>query len=887
MHSKLTRFLQLILVVILVISTNALVLTRNVEALTQKQINAKVDSLTDGKEFDYNRILVKYKQDANVAGKIMNKEGKVMAQVAEVKDNTVITELKDREEIEAKIQSIGKENVKKLLKKYLADPNVEYAEPNYVGHTASWTPSGSTTKPGDYNESNHWYYTQEKVKEMWYDQGCGAGADCGGSSSVIVAVIDTGLAFESYDDTGDNGFTDYLWDNNYYVNGLGWLGINNGKNFTAIGTDYNPASGFNIYTNSGEIPNDGKDNDCNGIIDDYNGFDAYAWYPKDSYTGDNEWYYYVPDYYSGIYCTSGMADDYSASNYKNLRKMGHPTDTIGHGSFVTGSIAGVVDNTVGSSVSPAHKITIMPIAANVTFENYFYGTEVLSGIYYAVENGADVINMSLGGFGYSQSMQDAINYAAANNVVVVAASGNDDQDSDPNNGIGCDNPSADADVAYPAAFNNVIAVGAVNSNNSKSCYSNDGNALDIVAYVGEGSGAGTAAWQETLTCAFSCNESSTFSTTNTKYGVGTSFASPQVAAAAALIKSKNPNMTATEISELLIFSSTDIGVAGYDVETGFGVLNYENIYLNTWANPFLVQGMTYDEISVAAAGTTVVQAVKGIDNYLWQRTSPDGINWGTWTKQDKMTDIKIAMGTFGTKVVQSIKDLSANIWTRTFDGSTWTAWSQAGMTYTPISMIEFNSKIYQVVRGIDSTIWMRSSTDGTTWGTWTKGTGLSKSGIALFSFNGKFIQVLQGIDDGIWSRTSTDGSNWTTWTRDGMTIDEVTGVSFGGTFYQAVRGIDQGIWMRSSTDGTTWTSWVKQPGLTSTRISFAADANYMFESLRGMDGGVWTRMYNGNIWTSWYRSGYTLSPITMYGSGTNIIQIFRDTNNYIQTRSYY
>ena len=121
-----------------------------------------------------------------------------------------------------------------------------------------------------------------------------------------------------------------------------------------------------------------------------------------------------------------------------------PTDDNGHGTHVAGIIAAAMDNGNGSTgVAPG--VTLMPVKA-LSAANSGTWANVAAGIVYAVDNGAKVINLSLGGHVPSSTFYSAITYAAAHDVLVVAGSGN----------------LPDGDPVYPAAYPEVLAVSATN-----------------------------------------------------------------------------------------------------------------------------------------------------------------------------------------------------------------------------------------------------------------------------------------------------------------------------------------------------------------------------------------------------------------------------------------
>jgi hypothetical protein len=468
---------------------------------------------------------------------------------------------------------------------YMNDPNVESVQPIYIYHTSAWTRSSDQDYPDDFDTTfgMHWYYDESNVREMWQDQDCyNGGASCGGDSNVVVAVIDTGLAYETRT-------------SNYFS---AWTGDPTSYNYTQA-PEFNPSGSFNLYTNTGETAGsctDGDDDDDNGYIDDCNGYNPYEDLVCDSYS-----------------CSAAERSE-----------IGHPNDDYGHGTFVTGAIASNVDNTAGS-VSPAFNVTVMPIKANIRIGHYdpctpYYTNPSWSGwpscqgwaiagsfdslsltraVDYARDNGADVINMSLGGTSRLDSLfEDAIDNAYNAGITIVAASGNDSS-------AGSLQP-----VNYPAAYSNVIAVGASNVGPARAVYSNGGSNLDLVAAVGDGQMLtyDDWAWQESIDVFYnstwgSCSDSSyhnaywctyppadtwtrgDYSATSLQDGVGTSYASPQVAAGAALVKTRFPSLKPAEVRNILNRTATDISSAGWDQQTGYGNLNFEDL----WNQGYLTQ----------------------------------------------------------------------------------------------------------------------------------------------------------------------------------------------------------------------------------------------------------------------------------------------------------
>jgi serine protease len=218
---------------------------------------------------------------------------------------------------------------------------------------------------------------------------------------------------------------------------------------------------------------------------------------------------------------------------------GAPTaaDDNGHGTHVAGIIAATTNNGVGiRSAAPGVKILPIKVLNSAGSGTY---SAVANAITTAVNQGAKVINMSLGGTVPSNIFNAVVANANANGVTVVAAAGN-------NGGVG-------SPASYPGAVPGVVAVGAVNSSLDRASFSTCGAYVDLsapgVGILSTTPGAGYASWS------------------------GTSMASPFVAAAAAVIKASHPACTPAAIESVLESTSTDRGTAGRDDLYGAGVVD--------------------------------------------------------------------------------------------------------------------------------------------------------------------------------------------------------------------------------------------------------------------------------------------------------------------------
>lgn len=219
-----------------------------------------------------------------------------------------------------------------------------------------------------------------------------------------------------------------------------------------------------------------------------------------------------------------------------------PTTVIqsGHGTGVMGLIAATSNNTIGiTGLSWGGKALIIKVFA--ADSGNFAGTTtpaIAKAVRYAADQGAKVINMSLGialSAGATDATLDAaLDYAAAKGVVMIAASGNS------NDATG---------VYYPARNAKVIAVGSVDKTNAISSFSARGSELDIVA-PGEGIPGNPT------TAILTTSVNGTYQT-----NTGTSEAAPQVAAVAGLIRAKNPSLTADQVKGILTSTAKNLGAA--------------------------------------------------------------------------------------------------------------------------------------------------------------------------------------------------------------------------------------------------------------------------------------------------------------------------------------
>ncbi len=250
----------------------------------------------------------------------------------------------------------------------------------------------------------------------------------------------------------------------------------------------------------------------------------------------------------------------------------HPLDQNQHGTFVAGIVAEATNNGIGLT-GLAYGAAIMPVRV-LDASGEGYETTIASGIHYAVEQHAQVINLSLEfppnevtSLGDIPDIRNAISFAHSHGVVVTAAAGNDTMDT----------------IAYPARAPDVISVGATTLDRCLADYSNGGRGLDLVA-----PGGGDDAFiPSDPDCHTDRNLPSIYQMTLldpphwSRFGypggvIGTSMSAPEVAATAALVIASDVlgrHPTPDQILRRLEQTATPLGGAQPNNNYGFGLLN--------------------------------------------------------------------------------------------------------------------------------------------------------------------------------------------------------------------------------------------------------------------------------------------------------------------------
>lgn len=266
-----------------------------------------------------------------------------------------------------------------------------------------------------------------------------------------------------------------------------------------------------------------------------------------------------------------------------------------HGTHVAGIAAASTNNSVGvAGVSWGARI--MPLKV---LDQYGSGStfDVAEAVRYAADNGAKVINMSLGASGSQwpcgwTHVEEAFNYAVSRGVLLVVAAGNDSKE-----GVSC-----------PGAYDQVMAVGSTDSSDMRSYFSNYGPRLDIAA-------PGSSIY-------------STLPGGSYAYSSGTSMAAPHVAGLAALIWSFVPSYSNGEVRDVLQSTADDLGGPGWDQYFGYGRINawqaLESVSLLVEpADPLLLD----DEMGTVSGNIEI--STSNPETITWTATISPSVSWLT------------------------------------------------------------------------------------------------------------------------------------------------------------------------------------------------------------------------------------------------------------------
>jgi hypothetical protein len=331
----------------------------------------------------------------------------------------------------------------------------------------------------------------------------------------------------------------------------------------------------NIWQNPNEIPDNGIDDDRNGYVDDIIGWDF-------------------------------------------LAQVNKPWDLDGHGTVVSGIIAATRDNNIGiAGISDHAQLMVLKAVNNFGATRASY---IAEAIMYAVDNGARIINLSVGGPHSSVIEQAALDYANENNVLVIAAAGNE---------------GVELDDHGPGGSDSVLTVGATFFDDRAADFSNYGERIDLVA-PGVDIVSLRARYTDTN---FAAEESSDYEIGTNYVGEdkrylhvsGTSFSTPIVTATASLVLANNPALTAAEVRTILLQTAEDVEAPGKDEYTGYGMVN-ATAALSVEAGFFVTAEIIgVDKVQTQAGTILHVQGTIDADGFkrAWMQIGA-GDNPGVW-----------------------------------------------------------------------------------------------------------------------------------------------------------------------------------------------------------------------------------------------------------------
>ena len=266
---------------------------------------------------------------------------------------------------------------------------------------------------------------------------------------------------------------------------------------------------------------------------------------------------------------------------------------------------------------------------------------IADGIYYAVDNGADIINLSLGGAFPSDTLGNATEYAYNNGVLVIAASGNDN-----------------GPVAYPAAYDDFVS--ATQYDETRAPYSNYGTSLDLVAPGGNtGVDLNSDGYADGVL-------QNTFSDTPVDWAYwfwqGTSMATPHVSGVAALLLALDSSLTPTQVRHALESTAEDKGDFGRDNVYGWGLIDAKAALLSI-AEPHLLLSVSPSQMSYAAGqsitlgvtvfnelnpplDSTLTLTISGPNNYYYYETQTVNVAANTVEEYKFNWSIPYVAGTY-------------------------------------------------------------------------------------------------------------------------------------------------------------------------------------------------------------------------------------------------
>jgi subtilisin family serine protease len=552
------------------------------------------------------------------------------------------------------VQLKGNVSVESAITRLQANPEVSYAEPNYIAHKTYTPADPAFPNQWGLNNTGQTIAGQPGTPGADIDAVNGWNVETGGTTPITVAVIDTGGDLNhpdlsskfvaGYNYAGITQYVDGYYDAygwNYYAAFFGTVSFprvsqtitGTGQNLTSIALEYFPwGTPTGTITVSVRSAQDGpvlasytvSPSEVTGLVyidkplsspvmltngvtyyidvrssvNDNTNHYGILMNPANENPASDPDYPVVDEYLEGsLYQYNGTAwnSDFPSDAFFKTNGNSVAHDDDGHGTHCAGIAAAVQGNAQGG-VGVSFGANVMPVKV---LDSSGSGTfnDINAGIDFAANNGAQVISMSLGGTMFSQAQQDAINHAHdAHGVIVFASSGN----------------SGDSTLQYPACCNNVAAVGATDNRDHYTSFSTYNAFVDLSA----------PGWKVYSTLpTYPCEINSWGYSQNYDYLNGTSMACPMAAGLGALVRSKYPSLTPDQVQSRMQTYADDLGGAGRDDHYGWGRINAFNTLselhptVSSIATAAGTQGTTVSVTNLAGTdfqttGTTIVKLKK-------------------------------------------------------------------------------------------------------------------------------------------------------------------------------------------------------------------------------------------------------------------------------------
>lgn len=265
------------------------------------------------------------------------------------------------------------------------------------------------------------------------------------------------------------------------------------------------------------------------------------------------------------------------TGYNAVHDNSDTTDLNGHGTFSAGLAAAITNNSLGiAGVAWNARILPIKVIEGETGSEY----DAAAGIYWAVDHGAKILNMSFGGYLDVPELHNAIDYAWNHGCISVCSSGNDSLNT----------------MHYPSAYDHALAVGGTDEYNHRWVYDDP--------FTGQQGGSNYGSWLDVMAPAnwiIGCYSQydELFGLGYYTLAMGTSASAPLVSGTAALIWSQHPTWTNQRVVEQIIASCDDIGAPGWDIETGAGRIN------------------AYQALSMVRNEPATIMQLKSLPNGAW------------------------------------------------------------------------------------------------------------------------------------------------------------------------------------------------------------------------------------------------------------------------------